>query len=140
MKEMKFPNAVSTASEAWTPPANREWFRENGWKCPDSYNNDFSSPNNDPGIYVIALMSESKFVWTMEIAYIGMSTRLRSRLCAHEAYRAVRKECGRDVFIQRFFKYAPAEEIRAMERQMIEQIKPRLNITFTKTPIGRRRA
>lgn len=100
-----------------------------GWKTPNTYCNAFGAIEDAPAVYLFLLVERESFQNSL-IAYVGMSKRLKSRLCGHPIRSAI--ECERH-WIMTWFKPTPADALRETEARYIHRFDPPWNIA------GRRR-
>ena len=117
------------ATPLWTDAQKaRKFLVDDGWFCPDSYKC-FSPVIDESAVYLFLLYHTEDFTKAL-FAYVGMSTRLKSRLCGHEILRQIQ---GQFYWPCRWFKPTKIDDLRAVERSYIERFNPAWNI------VGKRR-
>jgi excinuclease UvrABC nuclease subunit len=138
---MIYPPTISSSETEGPRAPTRQWLLENGWRSPDVYYDDECDAIPDsPGVYAVTLQWYEERKPRFEIAYIGMSMRLKTRVTyRHEACVALDDECDGPKYVLRFFRRADASDVRQLELDLIRGFQPRLNIIGTKTALRRSR-
>ncbi len=99
-------------------------FIEEEWKTPNTYNTNFATPPDKPGVYLLARpdFNRKKKTTKWEILYVGSAKNLKIRHGRHEVLRVLRE-------IYKYVRFYFKEEqlYRQTERQLIKQIQPRFN-------------
>ena len=114
----------------WT---DAKWLQQalvgDGWLSPDSYANHFAPVTKRSAVYLFSVFNRSDFSRCL-IAYVGMSTNLKTRLSHHDVLPQL---SGPDAWVKRWFKPVPQQQLRDVEWSLIRAFDPPWNI------IGRRR-
>lgn len=95
-----------------------------GWRSPDTYSNHFAPVESVSGVYLFLLHEREEYRKAF-IAYVGMSKNLEQRLSSHEVYRELE---DLNLWIMRWFKELPCDELRKVERDCIGLFNPPWNI------------
>jgi hypothetical protein len=95
-----------------------------GWKTPDTYGGGFGSQEDFPAVYMFLLVERESYELSRP-AYVGMSTRLSQRWTGHPILRDLERV---EHWVQRWFLKTPAENLRAVESDLIRQLDPPWNI------------
>jgi hypothetical protein len=106
------------------------------WKTPNTYCNKFSEIGDFPAVY--ALVVYDKDCWFQDvikfkIAYVGMSKRLSRRFKQHHALTII-EETG--CYCQTWFMRAEPDELRDLERALIQKYDPPLNLIGKKVSLA----
>lgn len=102
----------------------RRQLRAEGWKTPDTYCNNFAEFSNEPAIYLFLLYE----TWDYEnafVAYVGMSTQLKTRMSGHSVFSAIDQP---GYWPMRWFKPTPKNDLRVKEAALIAETAPPWNI------------
>lgn len=110
--------------------AFRAEFIADGWRSPDTYDNFFKRPENEPAVYLFLAVNAEDYA-TGFVAYVGMSTQLRTRWGAHDVLRELRGL--QNIWCMRWFRPEDETALRDVERSYIQRFDPPWNIS------GRRR-
>lgn len=100
-----------------------------GWQTENTYCNHFGEPPPNPGVYLflhvdLDLLAKPR---PQRVLYVGMSKNIRNRVSGHEVLREVR-----DLYVQKWHKSVPANELRKIEKQLIQKFNPPFNIIHRK--------
>ena len=116
------------AMPLWTDAQKtRKLLVDEGWFCPDSYQC-FSPVIDESAVYLFLLYHTEDFTKAL-FAYVGMSTRLKFRLCRHEILRQIQDQYSWPYYwLRRWFKPTKIDDLRAVEQSYIERFNPPWNI------------
>jgi excinuclease UvrABC nuclease subunit len=109
------------------------------WLTPNSYDNDFAELPNKPGVYLFVtgtLLIPYRKEPALSVLYVGMSRNLKSRcenshpvwIEIHAKLDEQRPATADYRFAKIYFKLCNSD-LRAVERQLIEQFQPPYNFT-----------
>jgi excinuclease UvrABC nuclease subunit len=96
----------------------------NQWLTPNTYDKNFSFPDNSSGVYLLVntILSYTNKKVKREILYVGSSSNLIERYSKHEVMRVLKKTHD---YIQFFF--VKTENYKEIEKSLIKQIQPKHN-------------
>ena len=100
-----------------------------GWKTPDTYGREFDVPERKSAVYIFILyaMDDDGLpdYGRAIVAYVGMSTRLKTRWQSHDVYADL---VSSGHYVQRWFCHKKKSEIRSEELGLIRRYDPPWNI------------
>ena len=105
---------------------------DDGWRTEQTYSKNFTQVPTSSGVYLVIAYEPGDLCARGEasVLYAGMSTNLAKRKSGHAVISEI-DATGRYPFF--YFKEYPREEIRIIERNLIQKYNPPYNI------IGKRR-
>lgn len=98
---------------------------DDGWKTPDTYGNNFSPISQISAVYLFLLVDRETFGRSL-VAYVGMSTQLKTRMSGHEVLGALNIQ---GYWAMRWFKPTPVDALRSVELSYIKKYDPPWNIS-----------
>lgn len=99
-------------------------FESKEWKTPNTYDSNFGSPSNKPGVYLLVKTDVDILKKTIshEILYVGSSKKLYERFKNHEVLRLLKQV---HEYIQFYFLHTL--DYIEMEKLLIKKIQPKHN-------------
>lgn len=99
-------------------------FEPQNWKTPNTYNKNYGTPSNEPGVYLLVKtdLNEVNKEVVHEILYVGSSTNLYNRFKKHEVLRVLKKT---HEYIQFYFIHT--KDYAELEKKLIKDIQPKHN-------------
>ena len=120
---------MSAAPDWKDAQALKAWLATDGWRSPNTYCNYFGVLEDISAVYLLLLHKPEAKGWPgydfAMVAYVGMSTRLKSRLATHDVIPKIETP---DVHVMRWFKPTPTEALRETERHFIRHFNPPWNL------------
>ncbi len=108
----------------------RQSLIDDGWGTPDTYDRCYSELINMSAVYLFLLYDWdnvnqfNNFDKSM-VAYVGMSKTLKNRLTKHPVLREIAESRN---YVQRWFRPAREEALRAEELSLIQKFDPPWNV------------
>jgi len=99
-------------------------FYPSDWNTPNTYDNNYASPPDKSGVYLIVLptINEQQQKLDYKILYVGSAKNLKARYERHEVKRLLTEVYG---YIQFYFRME--DNYREVEKKLIRQIQPKFN-------------
>jgi hypothetical protein len=125
----RFPRK-SVARRPWITPEQakymewRESIEADGWLTPNTYGREFAPITNISAVYLFNLL-DIEDDWKSDVVYVGMSTKLLQRVTGHPVLAEIAKA---NLYVQKWFKPTPRENLRDVERLYIQKFNPPWNI------------
>jgi excinuclease UvrABC nuclease subunit len=92
-----------------------------GWKTPNTYDEDFSSPPPRSGVYMLVGLNDDEFK-CRELLYIGSAKSLAIRYEKHEVRRVLQ-----NIYKRVEFWFHEVDLYRNREKELIKKYQPKFN-------------
>jgi hypothetical protein len=120
--EFGFPELPGSLNVLDWKELSRE-FRESGWGTPQSPFG-YCKPPNIPAVYIFVMLDKNLYE-KCAIAYVGMSRQIGERFTNHPKFHEISKL---DYHLMRYFLPVPQDELRSLERDLMQRFNPPWNI------------